>query len=197
MLNLKKIAVTGGLAAGKSTVCELLKQLGAYVVSADEIAHQLLLSGTATAQQIIDLLGPDIIHENELDRKKIAAQVFSEPDLLTALEKIIHPAVFNEIERKYSQASREKKHSLFVAEIPLLYEAGKEENFDAIITVDASRELCRKRYGGSDEEFDKRMTRQILPEHKANKAHYVIQNNGSFEELKNEVKTIYLQLTKD
>ena len=197
MLNLKKIAVTGGLSAGKSTVCEIFRQLGAYVVSADEITHQLLSSGTATAQQIIDLLGSDIIQGNELDRKKFAAQVFSEPDLLAALEKIIHPAVFNEIERKYSQVSREKKHSLFVAEIPLLYEAGEEKNFDAIITVTASRELCRKRYAGSSEEFDKRMARQISPEHKANKAHYIIQNNGSFEDLKNEAKIIYTQLTQD
>jgi len=200
MLNLKKIAVTGGLSAGKSTVCEILKELGAYVVSADKIAHQLLSPGTAAAQQIIDLLGSDIINGNGLDRKKIAAQVFSQPDLLTALEKIIHPAVFNEIDRKYKQASKEQKYPLFVAEIPLLYESGEEENFDVVISVNASVELCRKRSTqslNSDEEFDKRMTRQLSPEHKANKAHYVIQNNGSFEELKNEVKTLYLQLTKD
>lgn len=200
MLNLKKIAVTGGLSAGKSTVCEILKELGAYVVSADKIAHQLLSPGTAAAQQIIDLLGSDIINGNELDRKKIAAQVFSQPDLLTALEKIIHPAVFDEIDRKYKQAAKEQKHPLFVAEIPLLYESGEEENFDVVISVNAPIELCRKRSTqslNSDEEFDKRMTRQLSPEHKANKAHYVIQNNGSFEELKNEVKKIYSQLTKD
>lgn len=201
MLDLKKIAVTGGLSAGKSTVCEILKDLGAYVVSADKIAHQLLSPGTATAEQVIDLLGSNILNGNELDRKKIAALVFSQPELLTALEKIIHPAVFNEIERKYSQASRERKHPLFVAEIPLLYEAKAEENYDVVISVNASREVCRRRYTEhthhSDEEFDNRMTRQIPSEHKANKAHYVIQNNGSFEELKNEVKTIYLQLTQD
>lgn len=201
MLKLKKIAVTGGLSAGKSTVCEILKELGAYLVSADKITHQLLSPGTATAQKIVNLLGSDVINGNELDRKKIAAKVFSEPNLLDALEKIIHPAVFNEIEQKYKQASQEKKHTLFVAEIPLLYEAEEENAFDVIIAVNASEDLCRKRYVEKthrpDEEFDKRMLRQISPEHKAKKAHYAIQNNGSFEELKNEVKTIYLQLTQD
>lgn len=201
MLNLKKIAVTGGLSAGKTTVCHILKELGAYLVSADKITHQLLSPGTAAAQQVIDLLGSDIINGNELDRKKIAAKVFSQPDLLTALEKIIHPAVFNEIERKYKQASREKKHPLFIAEIPLLYEAEREGNFDAIISVTAPEELCRSRFTqqthNSAQEFDKRMTRQISPKHKSNKAHYIIENNGSLEELKKYVKTLYLQLTKE
>src|SRR5581483_657448 len=201
MLKLKKIAVTGGLSAGKSTVCEIFKELGAYVVSADKITHQLLSPGTPPAQKIVNLLGSDVIHGNELDRKKIAAQVFSQPNLLDALEKIIHPAVFNEIERKYKKISREKKHSAFVAKFPFLYEAEEEQAFDVIITVNASQDTCRKRYvektHSTDEEFDKRMLRQISPEHKAKKAHYVIPNNGSFNELKKEVKTIYLQLTQD
>src|SRR5580700_5876146 len=99
MLKTKKIAVTGGLAAGKTTVCQIFKELGAYVVSADEIVHQLLSPGTTVGQQVIKLLGSDIISGQELDRKKIAAKVFFQRDLLHLLEEIIHPAVFDEIER--------------------------------------------------------------------------------------------------
>ena len=85
MLKIKKVAVTGGLAAGKTTVCQLFKELGACVVSADEIVHQLLSPGTAVGQQVVSLLGSDIISDQGLDRKKIAAKVFSQPDLLLSL----------------------------------------------------------------------------------------------------------------
>lgn len=206
MLSLRKVAVTGGLSAGKTTVCKIFKELGAYVVSADEIVHQLLSLETSTAEQIISLLGSDITNGNELDRKKIADKVFSQPDLLTSLEKMIHPAVFDEIERKYKQASLEKKYPLFVAEIPLLYEAVQEsyepaKNFDSIISVTALPNLCRERYvkqtKNTVQEFDKRYSRQIAPEQKAERAHYKIENNGTLEQLRDNVKTLYSQLTKE
>lgn len=206
MLSLRKVAVTGGLSAGKTTVCKIFKELGAYVVSADEIVHQLLSPGTSTAEQIVRLLGSDITNGNELDRKKIADKVFSQPDLLNSLEKIIHPAVFDEIERRYEQASQEKKYPLFVAEIPLLYEAAEENNeveekFDSIISVTALTDLCRQRFVKQTknpvQEFDKRLGRQIAPEQKAEKAHYKIENNGTLEQLRDNVKTLYSKLTKE
>jgi dephospho-CoA kinase len=201
MLKIKKIAVTGGLAAGKTTVCQIFKELGAYVVSADEMVHQLLSPGTAVGQQVIRLLGSDIISGQKFDRKKIAAKVFSQPDLLRALEEIIHPAVFDGIEQKYQQINREKKYSLFLVEIPLLYESEEEERFDAVISVLADSELCRKRFVQQThqpiQEFEKRMTRQMEPKTKADKAHYLIENNGDFEQLKTKIKTLYSQLTKE
>jgi dephospho-CoA kinase len=200
MLKVRKVAVTGGLAAGKTTVCQIFKELGAYVVSADEIVHQLLSPETAVGQQVVSLLGSDVISGQEFDRKKIAAKVFSQPNLLLAMEKIIHPAVFDEIERKYQQIDREKKHSLFLAEIPLLYESEGEGRFDGVISVFANPELCRQRFVQQThqpvQEFEKRMTRQIDPTLKADKAHYTIENNGDFEQLKTEVKTLFFQLTK-
>lgn len=201
MLKIKKIAVTGGLAAGKTTVCKIFKELGAYVVSADEIVHQLLSPGTATGQQIATLFGSDIISGKEFDRKKIAAKVFSQPHLLAALEDLLHPAVFDEIERRYQQVNKEKKQALFIAEIPLLYEASAEGRFDCVVSVNASAEVCKERFvkekQGSPEEFDKRMARQIAPQQKADRAHYTIENNGTFEQLKTNVNTLYSQLTID
>ncbi len=201
MLKVKKIAVTGGLAAGKTTVCQIFEELGACVVNADEIVHQLLSPGTAVGQRVIKLLGSDIVSGQEFDRNKIAAVVFSQPDLLRALEEIIHPAVFDEIERNYQQTIREKKHTLFIAEIPLLYETEAEGRFDAVISVYSDPELSRKRFMQAthqpSEEFEKRMTRQIEPAVKADKAHYMIENNGNLEQLKTNIKTLYSQLTKD
>jgi dephospho-CoA kinase len=201
MLKIKKIAVTGGLAAGKTTVCQIFKELGAYVVSADEIVHQLLSPGTAVGQQVVKLLGSDIMSGQDFDRRKIAAKVFSQPSLLRTLEAIIHPAVFNEVERKYQQVSREKKHPLFVAEIPLLFEAGEQSTFDAVVTVQADKELCKKRFVQQTQqpidEFEKRMTRQMTPLEKASQAQYNIDNNGDLEQLKIQVKTIYSLLTEE
>ena len=197
MLKIKKIAVTGGLAAGKTTVCRIFKELGAYVVSADEIVHQLLSPGTAVGQQVINLLGSDVVSGQELDRKKIAAKVFSRPDLLRLLEAVIHPAVFNEIERQYQQIVQEKKHSLFVAEIPLLFETDGQGQFDTVFTVLADEPLCKQRYAQSLDEFEKRMARQMNPLEKAGRAHLTIDNNGNLEQLKTQVKTIYSQLTQE
>lgn len=190
MLELKKIAVTGGLATGKSTVCKILKDLGAYVVSADEIVHQLLSSGTTISQQIASLLG---LTSQELDRKKIAALVFSKPDLLADMEEILHPAVFSEIERQYEKVNKEKKFSLFVAEIPLLYEVGAEDRFDAVVTVVADKEKCKHRYAQmhpSSKDFDQRMKRQLTNEQKAKRAQFVVENNGSLAALNTKVKAL-------
>jgi dephospho-CoA kinase len=201
MLKLKKIAVTGGLAAGKTTVCQLFKELGAYVVSADEIVHQLLSPDTAVGPQVVSLLGSDIVSGQEFDRKKIAAKVFTRPDLLRKLEELIHPAVFDEIERRYQQVNKAKKHPLFLAEIPLLFESEREGQFDAVISVYAKREICLQRFKHETnqpaDEFEKRMMRQINPERKAASAQYTIENNGNFEQLKTKVKTLYTQLTQE
>jgi dephospho-CoA kinase len=201
MLKLKKIAVTGGLAAGKTTVCQLFKKLGAYVISADEIVHQLLSPDTAVGQQIVRLLGSDVVSDQKLDRQKIAAQVFTQPDLLRALEKLIHPAVFDEIEHRYQKVSQEQRYSLFLAEIPLLYESEKEGQFDAVISVYAKPEVCKQRFMQQHHqpamEFELRMTRQLDPQYKAAKAQYKIENNGNFEQLKKNVQILYSQLTQD
>ena len=201
MLKLKKIAVTGGLAAGKTTVCQLFKELGAYVVSADEIVHQLLSPDTAVGQQVVSLLGSDIVSGQKLDRKKIAAKVFTKPDLLRKLEELIHPAVFDEIERRYQQVNKEKKYPLFLAEIPLLFESERESQFDVVISVYAEQEICLQRFKHETrkpaDEFEKRMMRQLNPKQKAAKAQYTIENNGNFEQLKTKVKTLYTQLTQE
>ncbi len=200
MLKLKKIAVTGGLSSGKSSVCHIFEELGSYVVNADQIVHQLLSPDTAIGQQVISLLGPDIISDHRLDRKKIADKVFSHPDTLRALEKILHPAVFEEIEKTYHQINNEQTYSLFVAEIPLLYESESEHFYDAVVAVVADPTICKHRFAEhreqGDMEFDKRMNRQLAPQEKAAQAHFVIENNGSLIELKQKVMDIHSQLTK-
>jgi dephospho-CoA kinase len=200
MLKLKKIAITGGLAAGKTTVCQFFRELGAFVISADEIVHQLLSPLTQVGQQVIRLLGSDILHGAQIDRKRVSEKVFPYPEKLRALEQIIHPAVFDEIEKKYQQIEKEKKHQLFIAEIPLLYESKNEGQFDAIISVISDPVLCQERFihiqQHTELDFTQRMSRQLEPEKKAHRSDYVLYNNGTVEELRAQVAALFSILTR-
>lgn len=201
MLKLKKVAVTGGLACGKSSVCHVFKEFGAYVISSDEIVHQLLSPDTNIGRQIIDLLGSGILSNGLFDHKKIASKVFNSPDELQKLEQIIHPAVLEEVKRKYNTASADSSYTIFVAEIPLLFEVGAEEYFDRTIAVTSDNSICCKRFqdktGYSHEDYEKRVAMQLTPQEKAEKADFVIANDASLGELKPRVKAIFNEIIKN
>jgi dephospho-CoA kinase len=193
VLSLRKIAVTGGLAAGKSTVCQLLKESGAYVADADEIVRKLLTKESPVGQQVIKLLGPEIITKNQIDRKKISNIVFSNPSKLKDLEMILHPAVREELTRLFNSIKNSKVYRFFVAEVPLLYEAHMENDFDTVIAVAADEATARKRSAGS-QEFDRRSRFQLPPAAKQDKATFVIKNSGDLRALKAQVSALIPQL---
>ena len=118
MLDLKKIAVTGAVASGKSTVCNIFKNLNAYVVDSDKLVHQLLDIHTHLGKQITELLGPEIVENGQLNRKKIAQIVFQDLEKLTALETLIHPPVLQAIKDQYEDVRQKNEYSSFVVEIP-------------------------------------------------------------------------------
>lgn len=199
MLKLKKLAITGGLSSGKTTVCRLFKELGAFVVSADKIVHGLLVPDSIVGQQVIQLFGPGIVENNSLNRKKIAQRAFLDVKLLKALELLIHPIVFAEIEKKYQCIRKSRKYSLFVVEIPLIYELFKQDEFDAVVAVISDLSICQQRFirqtHQTIEEFEQRTAQQINPEEKAEKSDYVINNNGSLADLKEQVTKLYSLLS--
>lgn len=199
MLKLKKLAITGGLSSGKTTVGRLFKDLGAFVISADEIVHNLLIPDSVIGQKVIQLFGPSIVENNSFNRKKIAQQAFLNAKLLKALEALIHPVVYAEIEKEYQRVKQASKYPLFIAEIPLLYELLKQDEFDIVITVTADPSICQKRFikqtDQTIKEFEQRMAQQINPEEKAKKSDYVIKNNGSLANLKDQVTKLYSLLT--
>lgn len=198
MLVLLKIAITGGLACGKSSVCRLFRKFGAYVASADEIVHQLLSPKSTIGKKVIALLGNEIVKNATFDRRKIAQKIFQNRNLLDSFESILHPAVYEDIQRQYESVSSEGKAPFFVAEIPLLFETGYEEEFDRIIAVIADKDLCKQRYrvatGVEDDDFEKRSSRQLSVEDKAARADVVIINNGNIVELEHQVRQIFDQL---
>ncbi len=192
MLKSKKVAVTGGIASGKGCVCELLSQQGADVVNADEIVHKLLTSDPNVQEKVTLLLGPEIVENGAINKQTVAKKVFNQPDLLKSLEQILHPAVEEIIQKEYEKS----KSPLFVAEIPLLYEAGFDKNFETVIAVKADEETCMSRANLTEEEYNQRMKRQLSPEIKAERADFVIHNNGSLEELKQQTLDVYQKLFK-
>lgn len=197
---MKKIAITGGVSSGKSTVCRLFKDLGSYVVSADEIVHNLLASDPVIKQKTIDLLGSDILINNQLNRKAIAEKVFSNPNKLKSLELILHPTVLHEIELQYQAVKNNPKYNLFIAEIPLLCEVECESLFDFIVVVLAEEKICKERFEKikqqDSKDFSKRMLRQMPPEEKAAKAHFLLFNNEGLEELKNNVAELTTKIVQ-
>ncbi len=200
MLKLRKVAITGSLSCGKSSVCRILKELGAYVVSADEIVHQLLSSDANVSQRVVKLLGTGILVNQQIDRSRVAQRVFLDNQLLKSLEEILHPAVYDEIEQQYQKQQDKNQFPLFIAEIPLLFESDGEKRFDAVIAVVANEDACFERFNKAThydrKEFDKRMAEQMLPMEKAIRADYVIMNNGAMSDLQQPLRELYQELTE-
>lgn len=202
MLKLRKVAITGGLSCGKSSVCRILKELGAYIVSADEIVHQLLSSDANVRQRVVKLFGTKILVNQQIDRSRIAQRVFLDSRLLKSLEEILHPAVYDEIEQQYQkQQGSKNQFPLFIAEVPLLFESDGEKRFDAVIAVVANKDICFERFNKAThydlEEFDRRMAEQMSPMEKAIRADYVIMNNGAISDLQQPLRELYQELTED
>lgn len=206
-VKLRKIAVTGGIASGKSSVCHLLSECGSYVINADCIVHQLLSPNTIIGQKIIDLLGGDIIEDGKINRRRISQIVFKDERLLKKLEAVLHPEVLREIEKQYLNFKNQalatnhdnSKKTLFVAEVPLLYESGMEKFFDKVILVVADLSICQQRFEtkhpANKDEFINRSSRLISAENKMKKADYILFNNGSFADLKSATLNLFNQLT--
>jgi dephospho-CoA kinase len=199
MLKLIKVAVTGGLSCGKSSVCRILQELGAYTVSADEIVHHLLSSDDSIVSQVVQLLGKGILDDQKIDRSRVARLVFRDHELMKELEEILHPAVYSEIEKQYQkQQEAEQPFPLFAAEVPLLFESNGEKFFDASIAVLAQADICFKRFNKNEQlsrqEFDLRMSNQLSPLEKAIRADYAIMNNETLSTLQEPVRELFQEL---
>lgn len=192
-----RVALTGGIASGKSAVADVLRALGAVVIDADRLAREVVAPGTPGLQAVVERFGPEVLTESgELDRPGVAAIVFDDEDARRDLEGIIHPLVHEEGRRLEAQAP---EGALVVHDIPLLAEAGRVEAFDAVLVVDAPVELQVARMvenrGWTREEAESRIAAQTTREHRRELATHVIDNDGTLEQLEARVRAIYEELT--
>lgn len=198
MLILKKIAITGGIASGKTTVCRILQKHGACTLNSDQIIHHILSKESPCTNEIIKLLGQAILTDGKIDREKVAEIVFNDDEKLTALENILHPQLFAEIDREYMRAKENNTYKVFAVEIPLVQEIGREKEFDATIALLSPEDIALSRYtkdGYSKKMYDKRMKRQWNIQTKAKNADYVLMNDGTIGELENNLLEMMKEIT--
>jgi len=192
-----RVGLTGGIASGKSTVSAILAELGAVVIDADTLAREVVAPGTPGLEQVVAAFGPEVLTEaGEMDRPKVGAIVFADPQKLRTLEAIIHPLVHaRSIELEENAGDR-----LVVHDIPLLAETGQAERFDAVIVVDVPEEeqverMMRDR-AMTREEALARIAAQATREQRRGVATYVIDNTGTREDLRQRVTEVFAALGK-
>lgn len=186
-----KVAVTGSVASGKSTVCRFFKQHGAYTIDADAVVHNLISSDTECIQKITQLLGNQVLVQGQIRRDIVASMVFNDSSRLQKLQQILHPKVFAKIEQEYENVKGQT--DLFVAEVPLLFESGFDQFFDYTVVVEAPRDICLERAhakGMNEKEYDQRMSKRLSLDVMKEKADFIIHNQGTLESVEKQVKTI-------
>jgi len=196
------VGVTGGLGSGKSMVCRFFSELGCRLFESDKIAKELQLHEPEVIKGISELFGSTVYSKDGagklvLDRKKIASTVFSAPDKLDALNRLIHPRVANEFCKAVLEAAQQGT-KILVKEAAILFESRGNEGLDAVIVVVADQqerlERAVQKGMGQREEIMRRIATQWPQEKLMAKADYVLFNQGSLDDLKKETEALYRTL---
>jgi dephospho-CoA kinase len=190
----KLVGLTGGIASGKSAVAKILQRLGAAVINADDLSREVVEPGKVAWKEIIDAFGTGVLQPDQtLDRQKLRAVIFSDRDGRKKLEAIIHPrvrALAEERIRDHTVA----EYSIIVYEVPLLFEGKLHEWLRPVILVACDLDTQRRRLQERDHltqtEAQKHIDAQMSLAEKRRLADYVIENNGSLEELEQKVQVV-------
>lgn len=197
---MKRLGLTGGIGAGKSTVSSILGQLGAVIIDADAISRELMSAGSVLLAQVVEAFGPQILTETgELNRPALARLIFADEDQRRVLNSMVHPAVRARSQELAEAAMAEPGFSgIIVEDIPLLTETGQASRFDGVILVEADRQLRLDRLmqgrGMSLAETQARMAAQASDEQRRAIASWVIDNSGSLEETRRQVEDLWREL---
>lgn len=189
------IGLTGGIATGKSMVSQLLKEHGAFVINADLLAHELYSPGTIGFNQIVSSFGDSIVtREGFINRKKLGRIVFSDQTKMVDLNSIVHPLIYEEIQKKLVDLAN-KKCSVVVVEAAILIEAGWQKIFNQIWVVTSETETVMSRLitrdGLNQEEALKRIESQMNAEERSKYADVIIENNEDMNVLSSELDDIW------
>ncbi len=186
-----KVALTGGIGSGKSTVADFLDELGAYVIDSDQLARDVVERGTPGYEAVLAAFGDGILANGEIDRAKLAEIVFKDATARATLESIIHPLVRDAAEKMVKSLPAD---AVLINQIPLLVETDGAKRFDFVITVSADEDIRRRRLierGMKDYEITKRLAAQVNDGAREAIAHSVIRNNGSIDELRHVVEELW------
>ena len=191
---MRVIALTGGIGCGKSLAAEYFADLGAIVIDADQLARAAIERGSVGFDQVVSIFGDSILKNGDIDRRALGELVFKEPSLKVKLENVIHPWVRQEFEEAVASL---KADETLVYEIPLLFETGGQDRFDIVVTVESSMEnrVTRLRARGLHiSEIEARIAAQATREQRESVADFLIENDGSEDELLRKVENIWDEL---
>lgn len=195
---MRVVGLTGGFGSGKSFVASVFKSLGAAIVDADRLGHRALRKGTAVYNRVVAAFGERILNSNlSINRRALAGIVFDDKRKLAKLNSIVHPEIIRNIKDGIRKAAKDE---ILIIDAPLICEAGLTDLVDLLIVVKASkaRRIRRssRKFGICEEDAFKRMACQMPLSEKVRAADYLINNDGTKEETKKQVREIWLELKK-
>lgn len=193
------VALTGGIASGKSTIARRLAEHGAIVVDADQLVREVQAPGSPVLARISEEFGADVIlPDGSLDRPALGARVFGDPDAVARLNAIVHPAVRTESARRFAAAFAADPAAVVVYDVPLLVEARADEPWDLIVVAHAPAEVRRRRLvelrGMTEEDAAARIASQVSDDRRLAVADVVIDTAGSVSETLTQVDDLWEQL---
>ena len=194
----RRVALTGGIATGKSHVRAQFEALGVPTIDADQLARDAVAPGTAGLAAVVQRFGRGILEASgALDRRKLASLVFSDDAARRDLEAIIHPEVRRLVDEWFASLDP-RAHAVAIADIPLLYEVGREKDFDVVIVIACDPETQVRRVVARDHvteaEARQRLAAQMPIEEKVRRADFVIRSDGSIEETNQQVRGAFKAL---
>jgi dephospho-CoA kinase len=196
------VALTGGIATGKSIVAKTLQDLGCYVHHADQIAHQLMEPERPAWKKIVSRFGQEILNPDKtIDRKKLGTLIFADEKKRNFINQLIHPLVLEEKKKIIAKLEKDGHHEIFVSEAALTIESGFAEFFDKIIVVFCREEIQTKRLMERDninrEEALKKMASQMPTEEKLKSADYTIDSSGAVQSTVEQTEKVFFSLRSD
>ncbi len=196
MLN---VGLTGGIACGKSSVAEMFREKGAFLVDFDVLTHRLQEPDQPVWRAIVEAFGETVLNaDGSLNRTLLGAQVFNDARKLTLLNSIVHPALFDEWRRRIDAIEKDNARAIIISDIPLLIDVGKQNAVDVVLLVyipsEEQVERLIRRNGCSRREARMRLAAQMPIDEKLPYAHIVIDNRGMPDETRRMVDRVWEEL---
>jgi dephospho-CoA kinase len=195
------VGLTGGVASGKSVVSRILKEEGAYLIDADQIARELVQPRTSAWEELVKVFGKEILQKDgSIHRKQLATKVFSDPTQRDLLNRTLHPRIKEEMGRRLKAIGQKDPEAIVVIDAPLLVETGDHREMDKVIVVISTEAQqiarLREREGMDQEEARRIMASQMATKEKVKVADFVIRNEGSLEETERRAREVFQELKR-
>jgi dephospho-CoA kinase len=193
--------LTGGIACGKSTVARFFQDLGAHIIDADAVGHELIEPGRAAYREILLHFGKEILDPlGAIDRRKLGATVFRDAEQLSQLNAILHPRIIARVEERVRGDHARDPHAVVIVDAALIFESGIGGNLAKVMVAwcrpEQQVERLMAKMGIPREEAERRIRAQMPVEEKRRRADYLIDCSGTFEQSRAQVEAIYPELQR-